>query len=124
MRLWGAAGETKAKLHMMSALEPRPAASFKSWVSQRHHCIPNTHTRDPTNPHLNFFPQASRTLGPTLLSSLFLSRPLHSPSLSKLPEPHPLLHTLFLSGPSPSTPSGFANHLLSPNLASPDLGAI
>lgn len=44
MRLWGAAGETKAKLHMMSAsaLGPWPAASSKSWVSQRHHCTPNT----------------------------------------------------------------------------------
>lgn len=60
-------------------------------------------------------------LGPTLLPS-----GIHPQSLpSKLPsEPHPLLHTLFLSGPSPSTRSGLAIHLLSPNLASPALGTI
>lgn len=86
---------------------------------------PNTHSRDPTSPHLNFFPQASRTLGPTLLPSLFPSQPLYNPSPSKLRSgPHPLLHTLFLSGPSTSTRSGFAIHLLSPNLASPALGPI
>lgn len=93
MRLWGAAGETKAKLHMMSAsaLGPWPAASSKSWVSQRHHCPINTHSRDPIIPHLNFFPQASRTLGATLLPSLFPPQSLpFQTSLGAPPSPpHP-----------------------------------
>lgn len=50
MRLWGAAGDTKVKLHRMSASEPWPAASSASWVSPRYHWFPNTHSRDPTSP--------------------------------------------------------------------------